>query len=240
LHNTGYSGNLYFLDALLILLGLGFLFHNHDRSLKLVLIWLAIAPLSSSFTLDHPSSTRLFVLMPAFVLISAYGLYHFFRLFPPSIFRVSALVSLGLLLFLNVIIFLDGYFHHLNIRRASFMGYGFREIVGLAKDYPNHKIVFSRAENFPYIYFLFYGKINPREFRDEVVYYPPTAEGFYLVKSFGRFDFPANMDHVTSGGNFKENTIYVEKYGIHSDSGSVDLPSGEPRFWYYISEHDGY
>lgn len=237
IHNLGYFGNLYIFDALLLSVGLFILIWNREKSLPFILAWLLIAPLPSALTPDAQNSTRLYTMMPALTLISAYGAYYIFSfLFKRNVFKLGALGILLLLFALNIVLFLNGYFVHMNVQRARFWHYGYKEIVMLSEKNPDHNIVFRGPENFPYIYFLFYTSYDPRRFIKEVKYYPLTSEGFRYVKSFGKYQFPAKIDYL----NLKEKTIYVDDYINDPGKGApkevITLPSGEAIFVYKISD----
>jgi 4-amino-4-deoxy-L-arabinose transferase-like glycosyltransferase len=175
-HNIGSSGYLYLFDAIFLLAGVAGLFWNKEKSLKLLIIWLIVAPIPSAITKDAPNITRLFVLMPLFVLVTAYGAYQIFTFLKKKTFiNITVKILIVFLFILNILYFLDVYFVHFNVQRVRFWHYGYREAVELTDKYPADKVVMRGPENFPYIYFLFYEKYNPNQFRKEVVYYPPTS-----------------------------------------------------------------
>lgn len=230
-HNIGAFGNLYLFDALLILAGIAGIFWNREKSIKLLAIWLMVGPIASAVTKDAPNSTRLFVLMPLFVLISAYGAYQIFVLLKnKTILNTAIKITLISLFLLNVIFFLDIYFVHFNVQRARFWHYGYKQAVELTNKYPTYNVVMRGPENFPYIYFLFYEKYNPYQFRKEATYYPLTSEGFDYVKSFGRYKFVDRIDY----SNLSKNTIYIDDTMLGDKKSSIFLPSGEPILGYYI------
>ncbi|OGH14288.1 MAG: hypothetical protein A2687_01530 [Candidatus Levybacteria bacterium RIFCSPHIGHO2_01_FULL_38_26] len=232
-HNLGYFGNFYLFDALLFFVGFSLLFWNREKSLMVFLPWLFLAPIASAVTRDSPNSTRLFTIMPLFVLIASYGAYQILLFFKKrSIRSFVAKAALIFLFFLNVIYFIDAYFVHLNTQRIRFWRYGYREAVYLTQSYPGYNVVMRGPENFPYIYFLFYEKYDPLKFRKEAVYYPPTSEGFYYVKSFGRYQFVDKIDY----SNAAQNTIYIDDTRLDDKNHSIFLPSGEPILGYYAKE----
>lgn len=232
-HNIGAFGNLYLIDAIFLFAGFAGLFWNKEKSLKLLAVWLFVAPISSAVTRDAPNSTRLFVLMPFFMLISSYGFYQIFVfLRRKTMANIIMKTILIFLFFLNVIFFLNIYFIHFNVQRMTFWHYGYREAVKLTDRYPTYNVVMRGPENFPYIYFLFYEKYNPYQFRKEVVYYPSTSEGFYYVKSFGRYQFVDKIDY----SKLVKNTIYIDDTRLDDENHSILLPSGEPILGYHVEK----
>jgi 4-amino-4-deoxy-L-arabinose transferase-like glycosyltransferase len=231
--NIGAFGNLYLFDALFLFAGFAGLFWNKEKSIKLLIIWLMIAPISSAVTRGSPNSTRLFVLMPLLTLIASYGAYQIFIFLKKNTIINFALKTTIILLFLlNVAFFLDIYFVHFNVQRARFWRYGYREAVKLTDKYPEYNVVMRGPENFPYIYFLFYERYSPLLFRKEVAYYPPTSEGFYYVKSFGRYQFVDKIDY----SHLLKNTIYIDDTRLDDRDHSIFLPSGEPVLGYLVEK----
>jgi len=231
-HNLGDFGNFYLFDTILLFVGFSGLFWNKEKSLPLLLAWFFIAPIPSSVTRDAPTSTRLFTIMPLFILIASYGAYQILSFLKKrTIKNYIAKGALTLLFFINVLYFLDIYFVHLNTQKVRFWRYGYREAVRLTQNYPKHSVVMRAPENFPYIYFLFYEKYDPLKFIKEVVYYPSTSEGFYYVKSFGRYRFVESIDYLS----VEENTIYIDDTRLDDKKNSIFLPSGEPILGYYIT-----
>jgi hypothetical protein len=229
--NLGYFGNFYLIDALFILAGLAGLFLQKEKNLKLILLWLVLSPISAALTKSPQSSTRLFLLMPILVIISAYGVFQIIKFLEKRNIVNYCLKLLLLVLFIyNVLLFMDGYFVHLNMQRARFWDYGYKQAVELSKAYPDYKVIMRGPENFPYIYFLFYNQYSPQKFISQVKYYPPTSEGFLYVKSFDRFSFPETLDQI----KLAPKTIYIDdNYLRYKDK--ILLPSGEPVLSYYIN-----
>lgn len=233
-HNLGSFGNLYVFDALLIAIGIAMLFWNREKSIKLLIVWLLLAPIPSAITRDTPNSTRLFIYLPLLILISAYGGYYLsvFLLKRKRVIGVASYIILCLLFFINVLYFLNIYFVHFNMQRVRFWHYGYEQAVELSQKKSEYKVVMRGPENFPYIYFLFYTKYDPLMFRKDVVYYPPTTEGFYYVKSFGKYSFVPRIDYE----KVNKKTIYIDDTRLGDINNSIVLPNNEPILGYLISE----
>lgn len=232
-HNLGDFGNFYLFDAFLLFVGFAGLFWNKERSLTMLMAWLFIAPIPSAVTLDTPNSTRLFTLMPLFVLIASYGAYHFFVFLKKGTIINLTIKGIFISLFLlNVVFFLDIYFVHLNTQRARFWSSGYKELVGISNNYPNKTLIMQGVYDFPYIFFLFYNKYDPQKFRKEVEYYPVSYNGFRYVKQFGRYKFiqALSSEKEISG------VLYIDNQNFHEDDNLIRLPNGDPVFKYYIGK----
>jgi len=235
LHNIGTFGNLYLFDVLLLFFGfVGIIKFGNNKKIPLLLIWLMLSPIPSALTKDSPSSTRLFIMLPALILIIALGAdYLFEKLKNYSLIGKLGIVFLSLLFILNVIYFMDAYFIHMNNQRARYLHYGFKEVVEVSQKYKNYDVVMFGPENFPYISFLFYTKYDPNKFRSEVQYYPENYANFVFVKKFGKYEFVDNIDYE----NLKENTIYFDYRGIRDEDYKIKYPSGEPAVKYFFKEN---
>ncbi|MGE5042384.1 MAG: ArnT family glycosyltransferase [Candidatus Levyibacteriota bacterium] len=229
-HNLDGFGNIYIFDALLLLVGIAGIFYFREKQFPVLLVWLFLAPIPSAMTIDAPNSTRLFILMPLFVLISGYGAFTLLQILRKNTLRKAILGGLGLLFMLNVFFFLDLYFIHFGYHRARFWHYGYKEAVALSNTYPEAQVVMRGPENFPYIYFLFYNRYDPKIFQKEVSFYPKTWDGFRYVKNFGRYTFTDDIDY----GKQVSNVLYIDDRGFKDPSTTIKLPNGDPILqWEY-------
>ncbi len=233
LHNIGNFGNFYLIDALFLIVGLVAIAYNREKRIVVLFLWFVLGPIPSAITTDAPSSTRLFLMLPAFILVSSYGFYALFIFFT-KYSKVGLLIKIILLISLltNFIYFLDAYYIHMNYHRAQFFHYGYKEVVELTNKYPNFKVVMYDPTNFPYISFLFYNRYDPQRFRKEVKYYPSNFGPFYYVKSFGRYNFVDTIDYE----HLEKNTIYIDYRGIRDEDYKIIDPSGQPVFKYFFRE----
>ena len=140
--------------------------------------------------------------------------------------------GISLAFLVNVIYFLDAYFIHMNYQRASYLHYGFKQMVEISNKFPDKKIVVFGPENFPYISFLFYNRYDPLKFREKVNYYPENYANFVNVKSFDRYSFVDEIDYE----NLREDTIYFDYRGIRDEDYKINYPSGEAAFKYFTKE----
>jgi len=237
LHNLEEFGNFYLLDALLFGAGIVFLLWQRKKEVKFLAWWILASPVASSITKDSPHSARSLTIVPPLIIIAAFGFWHFWLFLRQKGFlgRLSFFFLLSCLLF-SVGWYFEAYFIHFPLNRARFFNYGYKQAVELAQALPGaQKVVMIGVENSPYIYFLFYEKYDPERFRQEVEYYPPTADLFYHVKSFGRFEFTNIVDWGLASRY--PNTLFIDVVrGVPRDfpiDGCIRLPSGEPHLAWY-------
>jgi len=231
-HNLEGFGNLYVFESLLLVIGFIGLFYYREKNNAIILAWLAIAPIPSSLTLDSPNSTRLFILMPLFTLVSAYGAWVLIIYLRKNIPGKIMIGVLSFLFLANVLFFLNLYFIHFPYSRAAFWRFGYKELVEVSNKYPNKNLTMQGVYDFPYIFFLFYNKYDPQKFRQEVKYCPVSYDGFKYVKQFGKYKF------VQALSSEKEipGVLYVDNQNFHTGDNIMRYPNGEPVFKYFIGK----
>ncbi len=108
-----------------------------------------------------------------------------------NIYILSAILLCGLFI-LNFTIWTDRYFVHFPLKRAVLWGEGYTKLVSsldLNKNFDVKEIVMTRSDYSPYIYFLFYNRVDPLRFQNSVVRYKETDEGFQHVAKFDNYSF---------------------------------------------------
>ena len=232
LSSTGFFGNMYLIDSLFLVVGFAGLFYARDKRLQLIIPWLVLGPLSGSFTDGAPNATRLFLLLPAFILLSAYGAYQIYIFCRKNkILKYIILPILTLLYIFNVLYFLDFYFIHLNYHNSEQLHYGFKQAVEISNKYPTYKVVMKGPEQFPFISFLLYNSYDPIKFRKEVQYFSPQPlDEFEFVEGFGRYEFVHTLDRE----KLESKTLYIDYYKKGDIGNFILLPSGKPIFTYFV------
>jgi 4-amino-4-deoxy-L-arabinose transferase-like glycosyltransferase len=237
INNLEEMGNLYFLEAALILFGFYYLIkQNNATFLKLLLLWFFLSPLPGAFTKDAPHSTRTFAMVGSLVFIEAYGIISVILLRSKYFFKaLFFILMLGYLL--GVLLFLEIYFVHFPVNRSRYWAYGYEKIANLTRVYENHRVVFSKIFDSPYIFILFYNKYDPAKFHAEAIRGQTTWDGFKPVKKFGRFEFVEAFDwnHVWDN---KETLFIDAKETIPKNypvTGWINYPLGDPAFGWFVN-----
>lgn len=195
--NPAYSlkhfGNLYLFEFPLIIFGL-FLIWQQDRSaLKILLPWLFLAVIPAALTRTPYSSTRTILILPALLILVAYAASYLYFWLSTKTHRLDKLfltgISLGYLFFFTL--FVDEYFRHFSINRAEVWGVGKEKIVSYLDEHQDEyeQIFIASPEESFYIYQLFYLKIDPENFWQNVEYYSQTEDGFRHVQSLGKYQY---------------------------------------------------
>ena len=235
-HNILNFGNMYLVEALFLFLGFAYLIMGKkDKSALLVLWWFLISPLAASITKDAPHTARMFAIFPMLPLVTAFGLLWLVKLLS-GLLRYGVIVLIVVLLGYNISLYLDRYYIHFPYEEGQSWGVLYQQINTILsqKQFANKKVVMGNVQESPYIYFLFYGKYDPRLYQKQAIRYPMTSEGFVHVKQFGRYTF---RDIDWSKDPNLNNTYLIAR----SDSIplkikkrfkiiNVSLPSGNPMY----------
>lgn len=235
-HNILNFGNMYLVEAPFFFLGLALLFvQKRGRSYYLVLLWLLIAPLAPSLTKDAPHTVRMFAIFPILPLVTALGLLWLVKIVP-KIFYLPVIGIIFVLFALNIGTYLDRYYVLFPYEESQNWGILYKKINTIISqnEFANRKVIMSEPNTSPYIYLLFYGAYDPKNYQNEAIRYPITEDGFLHVKGFGRFTFRT----VAFEEDLKQpNTLLIVRSdtveaAIRNQYKTVDiaLPSGAPWF----------
>ncbi len=188
-------GELYILSLPFLILGIIFTIKNFGRNSVPLFLWLTIAIIPSAVSKETPHALRTASVLPIYEIFSAYGLWYL--IFKLSSIKYFLSVVLSILLFLNFFYYLHFYYSHYPLDWFGEWQYGYKEAVLTAQQVANQydHILVTEALGRPYIYFLFYNKVNPEEYR-----LTKDANrdwfGFWTVSGFGKYKF--GLDQLTN------------------------------------------
>ncbi|MBL7036465.1 glycosyltransferase family 39 protein [Candidatus Microgenomates bacterium] len=182
------SPQLYLLDSVFILLGLIYIFKRKDFKILYILIALILAPIPAAITRESPHALRVIFLSPVLVTISAMGIYFLLKRFKSQKRLVMVVViALYLLSF-------EGYFYK--------FGTIYNDLSSSAWQ-SEYKQIFESSEGGcvsdeyaqPYIFALFYNRVNSNDFISTKVLNDVSDWGFSTVASFGNYTFPKSCEN---------------------------------------------
>lgn len=152
-----YYGYFHIPEIFTILIGLVVLLRTNNQLTKLLAVWLILAPIPSALSRDIVSGVRSLPMVFPLVIISGMGLEKVTRHKLLLFFYSSTLVFFSLY-------YLDQYYVHAPFFAAPEMLYGYKQVFqDVQKEEANYKkVVISDKQGQPYIFALFYLKIDPR------------------------------------------------------------------------------
>ncbi|HYM65181.1 MAG TPA: hypothetical protein VES68_01710, partial [Candidatus Sulfotelmatobacter sp.] len=206
-------GQMYIWDIVFFVSGIFLLVRRKEGNWFLIPIWLLLAIIPAATARETPHALRIETTLPTFQILTAYGFVHVVQKIKK--YKEVTLIGLFLLLFINFSYFYHNYFFNYPIDYSGEWQYGYKESVGFVyNNMNNYKNVYiTTALGRPYIYYLFYGKTNPENFRKTSVI-KRDAFGFVTVEKIGKLNFVGNP---TAGELRKNNSLYItDKFNIPS------------------------
>ncbi len=179
-----YYGYFHIPEIFTILIGLIILLRTNNQQTKLLGAWLILAPLPAALSRDLISGVRSLPMVFPLVIISGMGLEKITRHKLLLLFYSSTLVFFSMY-------YLDQYYTHAPIYGAPDMLYGYRQAwEEVAKQQSNYnKVVFSDKMGQPYIFGLFYLKIDPQKVQEELTLKNSQVGDVGQVISFDKYEF---------------------------------------------------
>lgn len=178
-HSSGIGGQLYLMDALLIVFGLLY-FKNHTKFLWYLMAWMTISVVPASISMATPHALRTLTIVPLFSLLTAAGLLYVFILINRLItlqsyvdkksFFVSVVLFVVFLYGVQVMQFWRFYSKVYPKLYAQEWQYGYKEMVTTLQKFQTESdfssFLISREYGRPAMYYWFYTMISPQEVQD--------------------------------------------------------------------------
>ena len=216
-HHAYNMGMLFLWDFPFVILGLLFLLKKLNKRIITLLIIFLLAPLPSAITTGTPHPVRAIAMIPVFQIFAAVGVVFGLQLFKKN--KIPAAFIISILLALNVGFYLYSYYVLTPIRYGYFWQYGYKEAFAYAKQNEVNfdKIYVTYEYDQPYIYYLFYNKVDPFWYQKNWNYNGNgSVDRFY--RKIGKYEFK-NID-------LEKDKKLTKTLIIGS---SKEIPDGTPR-----------
>ena len=224
-------GELYYIDLPLVVLGVFFLISKKYKYSFLILGWLVVSPLGPATARETPHALRMIHILPVYQILAAIGAYSLYKYFKYKKFIIA---GVALALFANFFYYLHMYYIHWPLNYSDQWQYGYKQAVETVSplyDGADHVVV-SNFLGRPYIYFLLYNKVDPKQFWQKS---NVTTDNFKFihVNSFDKYIFADEPASVKVSGKI----IYVNQPGSAPKGASqvikINDLSGKPVFEIY-------
>ncbi len=186
-HHAADMGMLYLIEAPFLLLGLLELIKKRQWWAAPFIWWFMVAPCASALTSGTPHAVRALLYLPTYQVFTAYGVYEMMMLFQkqshPKLFIRFSVIGLFAL---NIVYYFHMYYIHTPSEHAKEWQYGYRETIGeiLKREDSVDKIIMTYAYDQPYIYVLFYGKVDPFWYQQ---HWGDASQRAF--RAFGKYEF---------------------------------------------------
>lgn len=200
------SGLFYFVEFLTMLLGIYGLGKLKTKYSLILVGWLLISIVPSSLTIETPNPVRTLIGLPMFVILSAVGIWTFSNLLPAGYKRISY-IAIFLIFVSNLFYFWHQYTVHDYYHEPWYSDEKVGEMVSSVSKVQNdfEKVV---VPNDPYIHFLFFNKVLPKDFLRTAKIEPEILGKWERVDEFGNIIFKMPYSCPKIG---RERVLYVCK-----------------------------
>jgi 4-amino-4-deoxy-L-arabinose transferase-like glycosyltransferase len=221
-------GLFYFFEVITILTGVYALAKLKDYRKWLLILWILLSIVPSSLSIETPSPIRALIGLPALIMLSALGVWFICSSFKKH--RRFAYFLFGLILISHFLFFWHQYTIHDVYHQPWYSDGGVKEMILAVNQLENKfdKVVISGD---PYIHFLFFNKVRPRDFLSDSEILSEKLGKWERVERFGKiiFKMPYNCPKIG-----KENVLYICK-GEEIPQNSIlheaiYFPDGKPAF----------
>ncbi len=192
-HGIGNMGQFYLVELPFMIAGVVFLVKQKQQWSIVPFGWAVITILVASLTRDVPHATRSFFLIFPYEIFSAYGLLVCWQWLKTkgSTVRFSAIVVCSLFILFNFIYYCASYyvrFPLLYTKQWRLEDKAVSEFLQV-NDQKYDKVIFDQKAGFIYTSLLFFNSYSPLLFQKTEIRENEDAEGFSMVKSFGKYQF---------------------------------------------------
>lgn len=189
------TGELYLTSLPFLILGILMVIKKFGKKSWLFFGWLFISIFPAALAKETPHALRTASTLPIYELIFSYGLYYFFAkvIINHSLNKLLKYAVVFFLIF-NVYYYLHNYYIHYPLDWSGEWQYGYKQAVDIASQLEDQYDYIVVTENLgrPYIYFLFYNKVNPEYFQTTRIANRDWF-GFWYVYGFGKYRFGLNQ-----------------------------------------------
>jgi len=189
------NGVMYLFDIIFLALGLFFALQKEQRAKsKIILLWLAVAPVASALTFQTPNALRASNMAVPLSIVSSFGAFFLIDFFSRRgvYTRALAVLLIDVVIFFFVMRFLHQYYIHLPKQYGLEWEYGFGQMVNFVRENQDKykKIVITNRYDQPYILTLFYLKFDPKLYQmKDKTQTEIDKFGFTTVTSFDKYEF---------------------------------------------------
>ena len=241
------SGVLLAIELPLIIAGLYFMFRYRRPWRFLATAWILSGIFSLSFaSAESPNIHRFYILLLPIHLISSYGIVESIKTISHTLLKVGIGIILFILYSFTVWVFLHEMFVHQPVHFPFYRGYAYKSLVQkLPTYYPKYsRIIVTKGNESPYIYILFFGAFDPRQYQlsgshrdldyqgfDKYVFVPYDCPSFNESPARGKMTYDKSMLLIQRGGcNLGHNDKLLDKIYWREGSEAFQLVEYKPSY----------
>jgi hypothetical protein len=199
-----------------------------------ILGWLIIAPFPGAITRDAPHALRSLFLTIPLILLAVLGIDFIKKNLQLKLVK-SILVSLVLILLANLYLFWQNYSDGYRKNYSWSWQYGYGQVMDYVEKYGEdyNKIVISKKYGEPHIFTLFYLKIDPKSYINDVNLVRYKKSDWWWVDRFDKFEF-VNDWEIKGKTMEQNNTLLITSPGNYPEGSkllkTINFLNGKPAF----------
>jgi len=193
--STQTVGEMFLWDLPFFIAGILFLIRKREGLWWIIPIWVIVGIIPAATARETPHALRIETTLPTFQILTAYGFVQLCEKIRK--YKHFILTVFYLLLFLNFLYFYHDYLVHYPRIYSGEWQYGYKESIKYISDVSNQYDIIKVTTDLgrPYIYYLFYTKKPPGEFR-KTADVQREAFGFVNVKGYDKYRFLKDLKVV--------------------------------------------
>jgi len=228
--STQTVGEMFLWDLPFFVVGIFLLFRKKEGYWWIIPVWLIIGIIPAATARETPHALRIETALPTFQILTAYGFVQLCEKIKK--YRYFILTVFYLLLFLNFLYFYHDYLVHYPRIYSGEWQYGYKESIKYVSDISDRYDIVEVTTDLgrPYIYYLFYTKKDPREFR-KTADVEREVFGFVNVKGYGKYRFSKDLKvapnkkvlYVNSAQNTPKNTKILKTFHLLNGAPNITI-----------------
>lgn len=209
-------GILYLIDLPFLLYGIYTVFHKRYRWGYFIISWLLITPALLSFASDETPNIHRYIInaLPLSALIAT-GITEFSQGMRKVLGVKFILIGIGVFYVINFSFFTEEFFVHQPVHFPFYRGFAYKQLVTEIPKYYNSysKIIVTKGNESPYIYFLFFSAYDPLKYQasgshrdldyqgfDKYVFVPYDCPSFNQSKDYNMISDKLHILLIRRGG----------------------------------------
>ncbi len=204
--STQIVGEMYLWDLPFFIIGILFLLKKREGYWWIVPLWLMLGIVPAATARETPHALRIETVLPTFQIFIAIGFLTAINLLKK--YKKFAISILAVVLFINFMYFYRDYLVHYPREFSGEWQYGYKDSISYAENQKDNfdQINITMALGRPYIYYVFYTKKNPKDYRQEASIQREVF-GFVNINGFDKYRFAKNLSDIN---NKNKKVLYID------------------------------
>lgn len=215
-------GQLYIWDAIFLIIGVVMLLKLRPGRWYFIPLWIILGIIPAATARETPHALRTETIIPTMQILIAFGFLISYKFLKTKTKYAKVIGTMILiLLIINFLYFTNVLFGDYATKHAAEWQYGYKEVAIFADSEKNQfkKVYVDEEIGRPYIYNVFFNKLNPEEFRKKAIKEKDDF-GFVNIKSIGNIFYIRDFSSIY---NKEPNNLFIKSFN-NPDSVNSHIP----------------